>query len=89
MVAADTRFYRLENEKTIQGMGVTRVAVPSRSSKAASGEDSREHLGSGPVNPGGLDAQAASACRSVASLIPLAAALHCSQTFGKYVATHS
>jgi transposase, IS5 family len=34
-VAADTGFYSLKNEKTIQGMGVTRVAVPSRSSKSS------------------------------------------------------
>ena len=33
MVAADTGFYSLKNEKTIQAMGVTRVAVPSRSTK--------------------------------------------------------
>ena len=35
MVAADTGFYSLKNEKSIQGMGVTRVAVPSRSSKSS------------------------------------------------------
>src|SRR5260370_11008269 len=35
MVAPDTRFYSLKNEKTIQGMGVTRVAVPSRSTKSS------------------------------------------------------
>jgi IS5 family transposase len=35
MVAADTGFYSLKNEKTIQGMGVTRVAVPSRSTKSS------------------------------------------------------
>jgi IS5 family transposase len=35
MVAADTGIYSLKNEKTIQGMGVTRVAVPSRSSKSS------------------------------------------------------
>ena len=34
MVAADTGFYSLKNEKTILGMGVTRVAVPSRSTKS-------------------------------------------------------
>jgi transposase, IS5 family len=33
MVAADAGFYSLKNEKTIQGMGVHRVAVPSRSTK--------------------------------------------------------
>jgi len=38
MVAADTGFYSLKNEKTIQGMGVTRVAVPSRSSKSMRSE---------------------------------------------------
>ena len=35
MVAADTGFYSLKNEKTIQAMGVTRVAVPSRSTKSS------------------------------------------------------
>src|SRR5262250_220207 len=35
MVAADAGFYSLKNEKTIQGMGVTRVAVPSRSTKSS------------------------------------------------------
>ncbi len=35
MVAADTGFYSLKNEKTIQGMGVTRVALPSRSTKSS------------------------------------------------------
>ena len=35
MVAADTGFYSLKNEKTILGMGVTRVAVPSRSTKSS------------------------------------------------------
>src|SRR5467141_2998811 len=35
MVAADTGFYSLKNEKTIQLMGVTRVAVPSRNSKSS------------------------------------------------------
>jgi Transposase DDE domain len=35
MVAADTGFYSLKNEKTIQEMGVTRVAVPSRSTKSS------------------------------------------------------
>ena len=35
MVAADTGFYSLKNEKTIQGMGVARVAVPSRNSKSS------------------------------------------------------
>jgi IS5 family transposase len=34
MVAADTGFYSLKNEKTIQAMGVRRVAVPSRSTKS-------------------------------------------------------
>ena len=48
MVAADTGFYSLKNEKTIQAMGVTRVAVPSRSSE----------LGSA----GGPDAKGALAC---------------------------
>jgi IS5 family transposase len=35
MVAADAGFYSLKNEKTIQGMGVARVAVPSRNSKSS------------------------------------------------------
>ncbi|HEY6388545.1 MAG TPA: ISNCY family transposase [Candidatus Acidoferrum sp.] len=35
MVAADTGFYSLKNEKTIQEMGVMRVAVPSRSTKSS------------------------------------------------------
>jgi IS5 family transposase len=35
MVAADTGFYSLKNEKAIQAMGVTRVAVPSRSTKSS------------------------------------------------------
>src|SRR6266571_1915083 len=35
MVAADAGFYSLKNEKTIQGMGVRRVAVPSRNSKSS------------------------------------------------------
>jgi len=34
MVAADAAFYSLKNEKTIQGMGVARVAVPNRNSKS-------------------------------------------------------
>src|SRR5437016_4105944 len=34
MVAADTGFYSQKNEKTIQGMGVRRVAVPSRNTKS-------------------------------------------------------
>jgi transposase, IS5 family len=33
IVAADAGFYSLKNEKLIQTMGVTRVAVPSRSTK--------------------------------------------------------
>src|SRR5260370_41945611 len=33
MVAADAGFYSLKNEKTIQEMGVRRVAVPNRNSK--------------------------------------------------------
>jgi IS5 family transposase len=35
LVAADTGFYSLKNEKTIQRMGVARVAVPSRSTKSS------------------------------------------------------
>jgi IS5 family transposase len=35
MVAADTGFYSLKNEETIQAMGVRRVAVPSRSTKSS------------------------------------------------------
>src|SRR4029453_7244560 len=35
MVAADTGFYSLKNEKTTQAMGVRRVAVPSRSTKSS------------------------------------------------------
>jgi IS5 family transposase len=35
MVAADTGFYSLKNERTIQAMGVRRVAVPSRSTKSS------------------------------------------------------
>jgi IS5 family transposase len=35
MVAADTGFYSLKNEKTVQEMGVMRVAVPSRSTKSS------------------------------------------------------
>jgi IS5 family transposase len=35
MVAADAGFYSLKNEKTIQGMGVRGVAVPSRNSKSS------------------------------------------------------
>jgi len=35
MVAADAGFYSLKNEKTIQLMGVRRVAVPSRNSKSS------------------------------------------------------
>jgi IS5 family transposase len=35
MVAADAEFYSLKNEKTIQGMGVTRAAVPNRNSKSS------------------------------------------------------
>jgi len=35
MVAADSGFYSLKNERTIRGMGVTRVAVPSRSTKSS------------------------------------------------------
>jgi IS5 family transposase len=35
MVASDAGFYSLKNEKTIQGMGVARVAVPSRNSKSS------------------------------------------------------
>ena len=35
MVAADTGFYSLKNEKAIQAMGVRRVAVPSRSTKSS------------------------------------------------------
>jgi IS5 family transposase len=35
MVAADTGFYSLKKEKTIQGMGVRRVAVPSRNTKSS------------------------------------------------------
>ena len=34
MVAADTGFYSQKNERTIQAMGVRRVAVPSRSTKS-------------------------------------------------------
>jgi IS5 family transposase len=34
LVAADTGFYSLKNEKTIQALGVRRVAVPSRSTKS-------------------------------------------------------
>ncbi|HEX2715126.1 MAG TPA: ISNCY family transposase [Candidatus Acidoferrales bacterium] len=35
MVAADTGFYSLKNERAIQAMGVRRVAVPSRSTKSS------------------------------------------------------
>ena len=35
MVAADAGFYSLKNERTIQAMGVKRVAVPSRSTKSS------------------------------------------------------
>jgi transposase, IS5 family len=35
MVAADSGFYSLKNERTIRGMGVTRVAVPSRNTKSS------------------------------------------------------
>ena len=35
MVAADTGFYSQKNERTIQAMGVRRVAVPSRSTKSS------------------------------------------------------
>ena len=35
VVAADAGFYSLKNEKTIQAMGVRRVAVPSRSTKSS------------------------------------------------------
>jgi transposase, IS5 family len=35
MVAADAGFYSLKNEKTLQGMGVTRVEVPSRGTKSS------------------------------------------------------
>lgn len=35
MVAADTAFYSLKNEKTIQTMGVVRVSVPSRGTKSS------------------------------------------------------
>lgn len=35
MVAADTGFYSLKNERTIQAMGVRRVVVPSRSTKSS------------------------------------------------------
>jgi transposase, IS5 family len=35
MVAADSGFYSLKNERAIRGMGVTRVAVPSRSTKSS------------------------------------------------------
>jgi len=35
MVAADTGFYSLKNERTIQAMGVRRVAVPSQSTKSS------------------------------------------------------
>ena len=34
MVAADAGFYSQKNERTIQAMGVRRVAVPSRSTKS-------------------------------------------------------
>jgi len=37
MVAADTGFYSQKNERTIQAMGVRRVAVPSRSTKRSIG----------------------------------------------------
>ena len=35
LVAADTGFYSLKNEKTIQALGVRRDAVPSRSTKSS------------------------------------------------------
>jgi IS5 family transposase len=35
VVAADAGFYSLKNERTIQAMGVRRVAVPSRSTKSS------------------------------------------------------
>ena len=34
LVAADAGFYSLKNEKTIQAMGVARVAVPSRGTRS-------------------------------------------------------
>jgi IS5 family transposase len=43
MVADDTGFYSLKNEKTIQAMGVTRVAVPSRSTKKQRAEKTAEN----------------------------------------------
>jgi IS5 family transposase len=57
IVAADAGFYSLKNEKFIQTMGVTRVAVPNRNSKSS---ERRE-----PDSAGGPDAKAASACWSV------------------------
>jgi hypothetical protein len=44
MVAADTGFYSLKNEKTIQEMGVTRVAVSSRNTKS---RENRKRCGVG------------------------------------------
>jgi transposase, IS5 family len=45
-VAADTGFYSLKNEKTIQRMGVTRVAVPSRSTKSSERRNCKKRVGS-------------------------------------------
>jgi len=62
LVAADAGFYSLKNEKTIQAMGVARVAVPSRAPEAWSARKFRNNVGSVLDNDGEPDARAASAC---------------------------
>jgi transposase, IS5 family len=62
MVAADTGFYSLKNEKTIQTMGVVRVSVPSRSTKSSERRKLQRERWFRAGSAGGPDAKAASAC---------------------------
>lgn len=65
---ADTGSYSLKNEKAIEGMGVTRVAVPSRNCKSRERRNCREHVGSEPDSAGEPDVKVALACSSGAHI---------------------
>ena len=62
MVAADTGFYSLKNERTIQAMGVRRVAVPSRSTKSSERRKLQRRVGFDLGSVGAPGAKDASAC---------------------------
>ena len=62
VVAADAGFYSQANEKKVQEMGVSWVAVPNRNTHSEDGGSCKSGAGSAPLRNGGRDAKDASAC---------------------------